>query len=55
MNKAIVTGDGLNEFGGIRCTFDRQRRELQTGDPALSPGVTLGYLLIRQAQPHHLI
>jgi hypothetical protein len=52
---AVVTGEAGDELGRVLPTLHRQRRQLQSGDPAFGPPVERRNVLLRQIEAHHAV
>ena len=52
---AVVPGEARDEAGDIVTPLDRERRQLERGDPAFGTPFQRGDIRRRQVQIHHLV
>jgi hypothetical protein len=54
-HEMVAAGERLDKAGDVGMSAHGNRRELQTGNPALCAGFQRGDVFGRKVQPHHLV
>ena len=54
-HEVVAAGERRDEAGDVFTALQRDRGQLQTGDPALGPGFERGDLVRGEVEVHHLV